>query len=692
MTLSSTPLAAQPSPRDYLAAEPALKLPPASHWLRVACLIGVDYFSTLAYQVSITFTAAGLLGPPATLVVVGMTLFGALPVYLYLAGRSPNGQSSIALLEHLVRGWLGKTLVLLLLGFAATDFVITKTLSTAAAAQHVIHDENPRLQQAIDRCTLATQQWVATYATPGIAAVFTRQMLVTLALGGLSFLFWAIIRRGFNRKATAYAVIVVVVYLTLNAVVVGSGLVYLLSHPQLIEQWLARIAAGDWHMSGAPLTPAGAGTLLATCLLLFPKVCLGLSGLEMSVVAMPEIKGGRGETAGQLAGRVRDTRRVMVVAALVMSLYLLGSVVVSTLLIPVEQFAAGGQAAGRALAYLAHGGQMADGQAASLVNSWFGGRFGALYDISTVLILCLAGTSVITGLTTLLPQILLKFGMQLHWVHAWGVLFALFAAVNLGVTFMFHASVDDQRGAYATGMLVLITNAALVTLVDRYRAARQSGSRRFPWGYALVAAIFVVTTLDVIIDHPSGLAISLCFIVVILAMSIVSRAVRSNELRTVGLDFADAASRQLWEQLHTLELPVLVPHRPGRQARAEKAAALRSEHQLADEVNLVFIEVQMADPSDFYQKLSMQVLREDHVFVIRIGGCVSVAHAVAAVALELSKGCRPPALHFGWSEMGPLEQAWSFLAFGEGNVPTKVRELIRRAEPDPCRRPRVVVG
>jgi len=137
---------------------------------------------------------------------------------------------------------------------------------------------------------------------------------------------------------------------------------------------------------------------------------------------------------------------------------------------------------------------------------------------------------------------------------------------------------------------------------------------------------------------------------------------------------------------------VLVPHRPGRQSRAEKAAALRSEHQLSDDVHLVFIEVEMDDPSDFYQQLSMQVFREDHVFVIRIGGCVSAAHAVAAVALELSKRGRPPALHFGWSELGPLAQAWSFLAFGEGNVPTKVRELIRRAEPDPSRRPRVVVG
>jgi hypothetical protein len=691
MTLSPLPLASQAPQRDYLAAEPALKLPPASHWLRVACLIGVDYFSTLAYQVSITFTAAGLLGPLATLVVVGMTLFGALPVYLYLAARSPNGQSSIALLEHLVRGWLGKTLVLFLLGFAATDFVITKTLSTAAAAQHVIHDESPRWQQAIDRFTDSAQQWIAAYATPGVARMFTRQMLVTLILGGLSFLFWAIIRRGFNRKATAYAVAVVVVYLAVNAVVVVSGLAYLWSNPEIVTLgWLARVASGDWCIADAPLAPAGFGTLLVTCLLLFPKLCLGLSGLEMSVVAMPEVKGG-GETADQLVGRIRNTRRVMVVAALVMSLYLLGSVFVSTLLIPEEQFATGGRAAGRALAYLAHGGQMANGHPATAVNAWFGNRFGVLYDVATVLILCLAGTSVITGLTTLLPQFLLKFGMQLHWVHAWGVLFGVFAVVNLVVTFMFHASVEDQRGAYATGVLVLITNAALVTLADRYRAAK-SGSRRFPWGYALVALILILTTVDVIIDHPSGLLISLCFIVVILVTSIVSRAVRSNELRTISLDFADEASRQLWERLHELELPVLVPHRPGRHSRAEKAIALRDEHQLAADVDLVFIEVVMDDPSNFYQRLSMQVFREDHVFVVRLGGCVSAAHAVAAVALELAKRGRPPALHFGWSELGPLAQAWSFLAFGEGNVPTKVRELICRAEPDASRRPRVVVG
>jgi hypothetical protein len=308
------------------------------------------------------------------------------------------------------------------------------------------------------------------------------------------------------------------------------------------------------------------------------------------------------------------------------------------------------------------------------------------------MILCLAGTSVITGLTTLLPQFLLKFGMQFNWVHKWGILFMAFALTNLAITLVFHADVDNQRGAYATGVLVLISNACLVTVAGRWPPPQPYRWLRLPWGYLLIAATFLLTTVVVAVTTPSGLLISGCFILVILTSSIVSRALRASELRTTGSEFVDESSRAIWEQMRLLDWPILVPHRPGRHLRKDKAESLRHEHQLAPELEMVFIEVYLGDPSDFYQKLRLRVFREDHLYVIQVEPCVSTAHAIATIALELSQARRPAALHFGWTEMSLLEESWRFLAFGEGNLPWKVRELIAREEPDAARRPRVVVG
>jgi hypothetical protein len=680
------------------------------------CLTGVDYFSTLGYQPSIAFEGTGLLAPLATAVLVVVTLGCALPVYCAVAGQSPYGQGSIAMLERLLHGWTGKFVVLVLLGFAATDYVITKTLSAADAAEHLIH--NPYWQHA--------PRWLQ------------GQISVTMFL---LVLLGAVFLRGF-REVIAAAVVIVGVYLVLNTIVIGGGLWHLATHGEELRAWLAAVTAGDWHLQDAPLAGHGWWTIIGICLLYFPKLALGLSGFETGVAVMPLVKGGVDDDAERPAGRIRNTRKLLVTAAVIMSLMLLGSALVTSTLIDPDELQVGGRAANRALAYLAHN------ESSERINPLFGQAFGTLYDIGTVAILWFAGASAMSGLLNLVPRYLPRYGMAPRWAEALRPLVLLFTVINLLVTWIFGASVTAQGGAYATGVMVLITSACIAVAIDRWRrntrqpaeqGGKQAGGgfaaapglasapgsrlaprgighhaeslpppgdpsgrqfryhrpgrlRSIPWFYVLITLVFLYTTVAIVIEKPDGIKIAAAFIVAVVVFSMVSRTRRSTELRFEHFEFVDNSSRMLWDTLKFLEFPVLVPHRPGHHAIADKENEIRRVHRLAADVPIVFVEATLGDPSEFEHRPMMEITQADGRFVLRVTRCVSVAHALATIALELSKAGRPPELHFGWSNESPLAANLSFVLFGQGNVPWLVRELLQKAEPDASKRPHVIIG
>ncbi len=591
------------------------------------CLTGVDYFSTLGYQPGIAYLAAGLLSPVATLVLVLITLLGALPVYSRVAEASPNGQGSIGMLEKLFPAWSGKTFVLILLGFATTDFVITMTLSAADAAAHFT--QNPFVPD-----------WMKS------------QMAVTLLL--LAVL-GAIFLRGF-KEAITVAVVLVGVYLALNVVVTLVAIQQVLTHADLIPNW--RNALFTQH--GNPLA------MLGISLILFPKLALGLSGFETGVAVMPLIEG------EDLAARVRNTRKLLLTAAVIMSVFLIATSVVTTLLIDPKKFQDGGEANGRALAYLAH--------------QYLGNAFGTAYDISTILILAFAGASAMAGLLNLIPRYLPRFGMAPEWTRAARPLVLVFMAIAFTVTLLFRANVDAQGGAYATGVLVLITSAAFAVTISVWRKALR-------WPFLAIAIIFVYTTLMNVYQRPEGIKIASFFIGTMIVTSLVSRAMRSTELRICEV-VLDSQCSALIREDHD-QVIHLVSRRPrpeSPQDLDEVDKVVRRLNNLNADEQLFFIEVERGDASEFEETLHVTSQCIGNHVVLRAKSPV-VANAIAALLIHLEKTTgRLPHGYFKWTEGNPIGNLFAFLIFGEGDVAPIVHEVLRRAIADPAHRPVIHVS
>ena len=614
---------------------------PQHLWWQVVCLTGVDYFSTLGYQPGIAVLAAGALSPVATLILVLVTLFGALPIYKQIAKLSPNGEGSLAMLERLLPGWQGKLFILVLLGFVSTDFIITITLSAADATTHLV--QNPLMPQAL------------------------QEQLIPITLVLIALL-CAIFLKGFH-EAVGIALVLVAVYLSLNLVVVTAGAYQIWQQPSLLGQWQQSLIASHSN----PLAAIGLS------LLLFPKLALGLSGFETGVAVMPLIKGHPQDEGGRPLGRIYNTHRLLTASASVMSFFLLASSFETVVLIPAQAFQAGGAANGRALAYMAH--------------TYLGNGFGTVYDLSTIAILWFAGASAMAGLLNIVPRYLPRYGMAPDWARATRPLVLVFGAITFIVTLLFQANVEAQGGAYATGVLVLMSSAAFAVTM----AARRQEQTLSIFGYGLITLIFFYTTIANIIERPDGIRIAACFIGAIVVTSLLSRIGRSTELRVESV-VLDPVAKQFVQatiaQSKTHSLEIIAHHRIKGDAIEYqlKAQEVCEDNHLPLDTPVLFLEIAVSDASIFSDTLQVRGVQVGPHRILRAKSA-AVPNAIAATLLHLrDKTQRLPHIYFGWMEGNPLEFMLRFVLFGEGDIPITTREVLRKAEPNHELRPGVYVG
>jgi hypothetical protein len=461
------------------------------------------------------------------------------------------------------------------------------------------------------------------------------------------------------------AVVIVAVYITLNLVVIAASVREIWQRPEVVDNWQAALSTAHGH----PLM------MVAMALILFPKLALGLSGFETGVAVMPLVRGDATDTDHKPEGRIRNTKKLLLSAALIMSAMLTASSFVTVMLIPPEAFMPGQPADGRALSYLAHG--------------LLGSTFGTVYDVATILILWFAGSSAVAGLLTLVPRYLPRFGMAPEWARANRPLVVIITGIAIVITVVFGADVDAQGGAYATGVLVLMSSGALAIAVVTWR----SRNRWIP--FLVIAAIFVYTTFTNMVERPEGIKLASIFILTIVFTSLVSRTLRSTELRVHGFELDEPARAFINGVARRGRAIRIIANRPGSGLPAEYEDKLREandSHHVPPDEPVLFLEIQPGDASEFSDVLRVQGVEVGGHLILR-SKSPAIPNAIAALLIYIRDQTGViPHVYFGWTEGNPITYLLKFLAFGEGDTAPVTREVLRQFEADPRRRPRVHVG
>jgi hypothetical protein len=294
------------------------------------------------------------------------------------------------------------------------------------------------------------------------------------------------------------------------------------------------------------------------------------------------------------------------------------------------------------------------------------------------------------GLLNLIPRYLPRYGMAPEWARASRPLVLVLTAIAFLVTWVFDADVDAQGGAYATGVLVLFASAGVAVTL----ACRRAGQRRLMLAFAAITVVLFYTLVLNVAERPDGVKIASCFIAAIVTVSIASRLTRAFELRTTDIRLDAKAELFVRDAAHrTIRFVANEPDARDRAEYRQKIDQIVDDNDLPDANDIIFVEVKLTDPSDFETVLDVhgQVMHGSYR-VITIES-PSIPNALAAFLLHVrdTTGVRPH-IYFEWTEGNPALHFARFLFFGVGEVAPVAREVLRRAEPDPRRRPHIHAG